>query len=179
MRFSQDGTYLYLACTISTGYGKNILYSVDGNNITFVQMLTGGYVSNGDDVAFLPNNNAFVTVGENLGRLFTIVDGKAVYTEEIYADNDGTVLGANPIRIEFSDDGTMCCIAGGGASGYYVKFYSVEGTKFTYIGDVYADNNGTSFDNGINGVSISPDGLIVVGGYFTGKVKIYSQDTPQ
>ena len=157
-------------------------FSGSYNDLTDKPILPGSY-NDLTDKPILPEGTITRVLAKDeieIGDVvYTVKDGTYIehYTSDIYADNSNTVLSSNVYTSSFSPDGKLL-VVGGHFSGH-AKLYRVEDTTITYISDIYADNSNTVLDSWVNSITFSPDGkLLVVGGYFTGKAKVYSvEDT--
>ena len=177
--FSPDGTLLVLGGNFS---GMAKVYSVTGTSIAYLSNI---YANAGTtalnkavrDIAFAPNGALLVLTGDftRYAKAYTVDGGTITYLGDIYA-NAGTTALSNPGQCAtFSPDGTLL-ILGGQFTGRG-KYYSVDGTQYTYLGDIYADAGTTALNAGVNIAAFSPNGmLLVLGGAFAGYAKSYQVD---
>ncbi len=176
--FSPDGKTLVLGGQFDS---KAKVYSVNGSAITFVSNI---YANKGttalndsvSSVAFSPGGKLLVLSGSFTGyaKIYSVDGTNITFVRNIYADNNSTSLSRYGDSVSFSPDGKTLVLSGG-YSNYYVKVYSVNDTTITYVSDIYADNNNTAFNHGIESIAFSPDGnTLILGGFFTGYAKVYS-----
>jgi WD40 repeat protein len=175
--FSPNGKTLVLI-----GYftGKAKVYSVNGNSITYVSNIyangssatLGGEVNS---VVFSPDGKTLILGGTFSGKakVYSVNGNTITYINDIYADGNNTALSSSVYSAAFSPDGKTL-ILGGSFTGK-AKVYSVNGTTITYVSDIYADNSNTALSSTVWSAAFSPDSkLLVLGGLFTGRAKIYS-----
>jgi WD40 repeat protein len=175
--FSPDGKILIVGGTFT---GKAKIYSVSETSLTYISDIyadnIGTVLSNTVNFSeFSPNGAVLVLGGIFTGRakVYSVSETSLTYISDIYADNDNTVLSSSSISCAFSPD-SKTLILGGGFTGY-AKVYSVSGTSLTYISDIYADNDTTGLSSNVNFCTFSPNGaILVLGGVFTGRAKVYS-----
>lgn len=124
---------------------------------------------------FSPDGTKLVLGGVFAGRakIFSISGSTATYVSDIYADGVGTVLSSTVMGAAFSPDGTKLVLTGIFAG--RAKIYAVSGTTVTYVSDIYADAGTTALSSiGYCAVFSANGAVLVVGGAFTGRAKVYS-----
>jgi len=104
---------------------------------------------------------------------FNVNTGETIFKTNLYSDiNNGALDGTIYIgTISHTDKYITLC---GDFTGE-AKFYSINGDTITYLTDFYLDNNKTA----LNAMSVIGqfnynDTLLCLGGWFTGKAKLYS-----
>ena len=126
-------------------------------------------------LTFSPNGTKLVLGGDFTGyaKIYSVSGTTVTFVSDIYADTGTTALDNYVSAAAFSPDGTEL-VLGGYFTGM-AKIYSVSGTTVTFVSDIYADTGTTALSDTVRALAFSSDGTeLVLGGYFTGKAKIYS-----
>ena len=175
--FSPDNKTLVLGGRF-TGYAK--IYNVNGTAITYVSDI---YANNGTtaltsyvySAAFSPNGNILILGGafSGKGKVYSVSGTTITYISDIYANNSTAQFNSNVESMAFSPDGSTLVL--GGYFTDYAKVYNVNDTVIAYVDNIAANNGGIALNNIVESAVFSPDGkLLVLGGNFTGRAKVYS-----
>lgn len=175
--FSPDSRTLILAGEFS-GFAK--VYSVDGRSASYVGDLCGDaegtpLSSYAKAAAFSPDGSRLALAGTFNGRakLYAVRGNAITYLEDLCADAVGTALSAYAATAAFSPDGKTLVLGGNFAG--RAKVYAMDGGAASYVGDLYAKAGTTALSNYVNTAVFSPDGgLLVLGGNFSGRGKVYA-----
>jgi len=152
---------------------NDVVYTIQGNIGEEPE-----FADIGDEIhacAFSPDGARFILGGLLTGyaKIYSVSGTRLFFMSDIYADTETTALDDDVLACAFSPDSTKF-VLGGDFTGL-AKIYSVSGTTVTFVSNIYADTGTTALDSTVYALAFSPDGTeLVLGGFFTGKAKIYS-----
>ena len=177
--FSPDGSTLIMGGNF---HGNGVVLHVDKNVLAYSGDIPLNFEANTfsyavDAAAFSPDGSLLVLAGEFPGgyeaRLYS-VDGT---TLTFLNDIDAGIGSMNAVlTAAFSPDGYRL-VLGGDIPGK-ARVYSVDGTTVTFKKTIYADAGTTALDGLVSAAAFTGLGgnLLVLGGDFTGKAKVYLMD---